>query len=473
MLFTCAEIFLGGPLGNLAVESLSPCVLHGFFGSYWAIKIWLTEPDTLLNEGYQKYPNMVFKIYTQDGWTLFTSGDARLAEMRAAPDRDLSFVEHINDAFQFEITMGPGVARDMFGRNSANVMNTMIRNLPAYFEPVRDEVTQACRDNFPISDNWIPISVLPATAKIVSRRNIEFTDLMVSFTREAIAVGILLRTLPVFIRPTFAKLINRTELYYKWALPHLESMLSYRLLQEAKYGKEWDGKPNDYISWLLATDCESNNVRDLVFRVFCVNLPAIHTTSNSSTSRRTPEHVEILREEIEAVVSQDGWSRESLHKMVKLDSFAKESQRLWGVAPASSGRRTMKPFTFGNSQTVPAGRDIMVTTHAIHLDEGIYPGAREFKPFRWAEMRVQDEKSLAYDFVTPSKTFAAFGVPSRHTCPGRFFAGMLIKQALAYLVLNYDMKLEGIERPRNFILGYVMGPHPTARVLFRKRQVNA
>jgi len=186
-----------------------------------------------------------------------------------------------------------------------------------------------------------------------------------------------------------------------------------------------------------------------------------------------PGFAEILREEIEAVVVEDGWSRESLQKMVKLDSFAKESQRLWGIAPAGSGRRTMKPFTFSNGQTVPAGQDIMVTTQAIHLDEQNYPGAREFRPFRWAEMRSQDEKSVLYDFATPSKTFAAFGVPSRHTCPGRFFASMLIKQALAYLVLNYDMRLEGTERPKNLMLGSVMGPNPTALVLVRKRHAKA
>jgi hypothetical protein len=33
------------------------------------------------------------------------------------------------------------------------------------------------------------------------------------------------------------------------------------------------------------------------------------------------------------VVAQDGWSRESLQKMVKLGTFAKGSQRLWGIAP--------------------------------------------------------------------------------------------------------------------------------------------
>ncbi|KAF8175009.1 hypothetical protein K438DRAFT_1547718, partial [Mycena galopus ATCC 62051] len=49
--------------------------------------------------------------------------------------------------------------------------------------------------------------------------------------------------------------------------------------------------------------------------------------------------------------------------------------------------------------------NIPVTTQAIHLDEENYTDALEFRPFRWAEMRSEDEKSVLYDFVTPSKMF--------------------------------------------------------------------
>ncbi|KAJ7759697.1 cytochrome P450, partial [Mycena olivaceomarginata] len=190
--------------------------------------------------------------------------------------------------------------------------------------------------------------------------------------------------------------------------------------------------------------------------------------------RANPEYVEILREEIETVVAQDGWSRESLQKMVKLDSFSKESQRLWGIAPASSGQRAMKLITFSNGQTVPAGQDIMgrfCLPHHGYLPPR--PFTREFRPFRWAEMRSQDEKSGVYDSVTPGKTFAAFGVPSRHTCVRSILISLFISRALTYFVLNYDMRLEGPDRPKNLMLGSVMGPHLTAPVLFRKREAKA
>jgi len=41
-----------------------------------------------------------------------------------------------------------------------------------------------------------------------------------------------------------------------------------------------------------------------------------------------PEYVAPLREEAEAVIKEEGWSKKAIGKLHKLDSFLKESQRL-------------------------------------------------------------------------------------------------------------------------------------------------
>jgi hypothetical protein len=41
-----------------------------------------------------------------------------------------------------------------------------------------------------------------------------------------------------------------------------------------------------------------------------------------------PEYVQPLREEIETVTDEQGWSKASISKMTKLDSFVKETMRL-------------------------------------------------------------------------------------------------------------------------------------------------
>ena len=46
----------------------------------------------------------------------------------------------------------------------------------------------------------------------------------------------------------------------------------------------------------------------------------------------SPECQQPLREEVEALVSAEGWSKAAMGKMWKLDSFMKESQRYNGVS---------------------------------------------------------------------------------------------------------------------------------------------
>ena len=41
-----------------------------------------------------------------------------------------------------------------------------------------------------------------------------------------------------------------------------------------------------------------------------------------------PEYIEPLRQEVEAVVAEDGWTKAGLDKMHNIDSFIRESQRL-------------------------------------------------------------------------------------------------------------------------------------------------
>ena len=41
-----------------------------------------------------------------------------------------------------------------------------------------------------------------------------------------------------------------------------------------------------------------------------------------------PEYMQPLRDEIEAVIQEHGWSKASVAKMTKLDSFVKETMRL-------------------------------------------------------------------------------------------------------------------------------------------------
>jgi hypothetical protein len=44
-----------------------------------------------------------------------------------------------------------------------------------------------------------------------------------------------------------------------------------------------------------------------------------------------PEYLEPLREEVDAVIKEEGWTKAGVDKMHKIDSFIKETQRIDGL----------------------------------------------------------------------------------------------------------------------------------------------
>jgi hypothetical protein len=57
-----------------------------------------------------------------------------------------------------------------------------------------------------------------------------------------------------------------------------------------------------------------------------------------------PEYVEPMREEVETVINEDGWTKAAVGRLWKVDSFLKESQRLSGGGLRMF--RTLSDITF-------------------------------------------------------------------------------------------------------------------------------
>ena len=95
---------------------------------------------------------------------------------------------------------------------------------------------------------------------------------------------------------------------------------------------------------------------DLTQRILGMNFAAIHTSSmvirplishsyyyailtNSKQSfthalyqlATYPEYIGPMREETERVISSEGWSKASMQKLYKIDSFLRESQRFYSL----------------------------------------------------------------------------------------------------------------------------------------------
>jgi cytochrome P450 len=79
-------------------------------------------------------------------------------------------------------------------------------------------------------------------------------------------------------------------------------------------------------------------------------------------------------------------------------------------------RLVLRPFTFSNGVTVPAGALVSVPSRAAHNDEGIYPNPDVFDGFRFAKIcegEAGDTTTSRNRAVATSNEHMPFGV-GRH-----------------------------------------------------------
>ncbi|KAJ5933880.1 Cytochrome P450 [Penicillium verhagenii] len=134
-----------------------------------------------------------------------------------------------------------------------------------------------------------------------------------------------------------------------------------------------------------------------------------------------PEYIPALREEIEAAISNLGMTVASCDKMVLLDSFLKECQRMH---PPAAGV-VLKP---GTHVGVPSGW--IQRSSKTYIDPGVFDG------FRFAKAAAAGASGTKLVDLSPDYLVFGMGV---HACPGRWMASALMKLALAHLLLQFDI----------------------------------
>jgi len=344
-------------------------------------------------------------------------------------------------------------------------------------------------DEIPVTKEWSKVHVIDSVRRIVSRtsnrlfvglplcRDPEYRNLNIEFTVDVFVAARFINRFPDVMKPLMAHVFTNVPGKIDKAVKLLRPLIQGRLDKQAEYGSDWPGKPSDVISWLIdAAPPDKRNVHDLTLRVLLINLGAIHTTSQAMTAAlhyiaAYGEYVAPLREEIESVVKEEGWTKSALGKMRKLDSFLKEAQRMVGISGVTMTRTVLKDFTFSDGTTLPAGTTVSAAAYSTHTDENNYLDAAEFQGFRFAEMRDSgDGQALKHHMVTPNHDYIAFG-HGRHACPGRFFAVNELKAMFAHILTTYDVKFEDdrTSPPPPIWFGLTITPDLNAGIVFRAR----
>ncbi|KIL65474.1 hypothetical protein M378DRAFT_24046 [Amanita muscaria Koide BX008] len=478
---------------NRKLRSIPTIGPSGSLTSYIGALRFFFQSQEMVQEGYDKYRGSLFKIPTLTSWFVVVSGDRLIDELRRAPDDALSPLEAFRETLSSDLTLGPEFFDDPF--QVEIVKGPLTRNIGAKFADVQDEIIAAFDDLVPIQGNeWTEVTAFNTVMDIVCRasnrmlvglplcRDPDWIDLTKQFTMDVIMSAMVLSIFPTGLKPFIAPLLTRVPRALRRGIKHLEPLIGERLELKTLHGKDWSENPNDVISWALdVTMDRPRDTKALVRAILGINFAAIHTTTMSFTFvlyelATRPEYIQPLREEVEAVMKEEGWSKGSVRKLWKVDSFIKECLRVSNVNPGkfeskqiTMNRKVLKDFTFSDGTTVPAGGTVMVPFDSVHTDADNYIDPKTFDGFRFEKMRGNDNENLKHQFVSLSVDYVLFG-HGRHACPGRFFVANELKVMLSHILLNYDIKM-GDERgrPKNWKFGVHGGPNTTAKMLFRKR----
>nr|BEI74071.1 cytochrome P450 monooxygenase [Trametes versicolor] len=457
--------------------------------SYIGALRWTRRGREMLQEGYDGYRGSTFKIAMLDRWIVIANGPKLVDEVRRRPDEELNFMDGLGAFVQTKYTLGEAIHNDPYHVDI--IREKLTRGLPAVLPDVIEELTLAVRQYIPTEgDEWVSVNCSKAARDIVARasnrvfvglpacRNQGYLDLAIDFTLSVVKDRAIINMFPELLKPIVGRVVGNATRNVRRAVPYVAPLVEERRRLMEEYGEDWSEKPNDMLQWIMDEAASRDpSVKAIAERLLMVNFAAIHTSSNTITHAlyhlaEMPETLQPLREEIEPLVKEEGWTKAAMGKMWRLDSFLRESQRYNGINIVSLTRMADKDITLSDGTFLPKGTLVAVPAYSTHRDDAVYADALVFDPFRFSRMRAREGESTKHQFVNTSVEYVPFG-HGKHACPGRFFAANELKAMLAYIVLNYDVKLPGDgKRPLNMYWGPTVLPAPAGKVLFRKRQVS-
>ncbi|KAH9072830.1 cytochrome P450 [Lactarius deliciosus] len=454
-----------------------------------------------LKYGYEKTGRGLFKTATFQRWLVLASSPELIEDVRKAPDDVLSLTASLIELLQPEYTLD---LLEMDNEYHVDVIRSKLtRNVN--FKDVRDELIRSLDASIPVrGDDWVKVPVLETVIRVVSAttnrvfvgsplcRNQDYLNLNSNFTVNVMKFATIIGMFPKPLKPLVARTLSSLPSQIRQEMEFIRPMVEERFARMDEFEEDWDDKPNDMLMWLMSeAKGVERSLEGLARRLLAVNFAAIHTTSLVSQTDlftttnceymqtfinvfyrllSNPEYVEPLRHDLEIAVAKEGWTKAGMDKMHKIDSFLRETQRLDGLNSLTLLRLALRPFTFSNGVTVPAGTLIAAPTGAINRDGDIFPNPEEFDGFRFAKLREHDGGAMAgRQASSMSPTNLTFGY-GRHACPGRFFAVNEVKTLLAHVAVTYDVKFEeGKQAPSSLHIGSMRVPGK-ANAMFRRRQ---
>ncbi|KAF2128305.1 cytochrome P450 [Dothidotthia symphoricarpi CBS 119687] len=449
------------------------------------MKVTSNDVVGFLEEAHKKYPNEPFML-SLPGMEMAVLPDTEIETIKALPETDVSIKKHHYDVFLGEYSY-MGTKADEFDRTMRNVLT---RNTPAVLASFNAEVEYAVNKMIGPCKDWTAIKPRYAMSRIASimsgrafvglplSRQDDWVEATVNYTAGVSRAWLVLRLIPWPIRFFVAPFLPQVQALKRQKAINEEKLAP--LIAEKRSGSVKDKSipGGDMIEWFISQYAKPPNAQQLGRDQLLTTFASIYNLSNALSyvifdlAALDPKEIELMREEVLQHVPADGnIDKMDLPKLKRLDSFAKESQRLSPPSLVNIPRIVTNPngLLCSTGQVLPHGTRMTILAHAINQNPEIYPNPTEFQPFRFSNLRATPGNEHKYQHATTGIDNINFG-HGLWACPGRFFASVEIKVVLSYILRHYDVKLKpGEPKPKQQHFGLAILPDPEAEVLFRAR----
>ncbi|SPO07534.1 uncharacterized protein DNG_10228 [Cephalotrichum gorgonifer] len=422
---------------------------------------YLQESGKLLKLGYEKafaMRNYIDELAPQVYLPL-----KYMDEFKAAHESQLSFPYFSELLFsQNEIGMAKVT------EEASHVMRTdLIRNLPTIIAGVKDECSAIFNKMIPLTPDWTPVTPYPIFAFAVARlsarviagpelsKNDEWLGICLSFTKKSMEAAHALRaSWPAYTRWAaryFSPAVKTVLADRKRATELLTPVLEARRQASRIPVEKRQTRYNDGVQWLMETyDAQNRKITPAVLaeHQLFLAVASIHSSSAITLSilydlldEKHQDAKKAILDEIEAVRNEySNWTRPAVAKLLKLDSFMKESQRLHFMGHARVTRAARVPYTFKDGLHLPKGTMAQVLHSGPQTDPQFYEDPETFDPWRFLRKRETIDP-YKFQFASLSNVETTFGA-GFHACPARNYAADTLKLVLVHLLTSYDIKYQ-------------------------------
>ncbi|KAI9836022.1 MAG: hypothetical protein M1819_001633 [Sarea resinae] len=428
----------------------------------------------LLREGLKRFNGSPFRMLTESGpITILPPEYAH--EIRNIPslDHTAAIAKMVNarypglEAFH-EFAFGGDLIQDVVKLKLTQALANM---------------TEALSDETSLTLQWHAIvtnsTLLGAVARVSSRlflgdrlcRDPEWLNITTTYTHHVTSAVMELNSWPSLLRP-----------FIFWYLPRFRELMrqvreAHRVMGkvlEERRALEAAGKAPEYVDAIEWFKQVANGRKyDPVHVQLTLSFVAIHTTADMVTQlmfdlAQNPEYIQPLRDEVIAVLGNQGWKKTSLYNMKLLDSVLKECQRLRPINDTSLQRLALSDVKLSDGTTLQRN-GISCVASVRHWDPEYYSDPLRFDGYRFLRLREEPGKENTSQFVSNTPNHLGFGY-GQHACPGRFFASNEIKIIMCHILLQYDWRLPEGQEPKILVHGFNLIADHKTKLEIRRRQ---